>query len=397
MLKEKVAKQLSECICFAEEDAKNIGLPYPYSVPTPGNTFRALYYWDTYFTNLGLICSKDVQQAKNNVDDMLYMVERFGFVPNGSKKVYLSRSQPPFLSMMVYDVFEVTQDVEWLRMAYDGLEKEYEFWMENRCAPNRLAHYGYTPTDPTDVKLGEKWNARTHSSATVGLDLAGNYIAQAESGWDFTPRFGVRGQYICAPDLNSVLWKLEDNMAFFSRVLNNGKAEIWESRADSRTKKMTEILWRDGAFADVDYVTGNAGKCFSVASYYPMFVGMASKEQASALYKRLPELEGEYGIYTSAPCNTEGVFQWAAPNAWPCLQWVMYKALKNYGYDESAERIAKKYIDTVERVEAKTGQLWEKYNADTGDCDAACEYETPPMLGWTAGVYLKFVEEFENK
>ena len=396
MLKEKIAKQLSECVCFAEEDNVNIGLPYPYSVPTSGEIFRALYYWDTYFTNLGLICSHNVQQAKQNVDDMLYMVDRFGLVPNGSKKKYLSRSQPPFLSMMVYDVFEATNDTEWLAGAYDGLSKEYDFWIKNRTAPNGLAHYGYTPTDPAMEALGEKWNERTRSASSAPLlQLAGNFLAQAESGWDFTPRFGTRAQYFCPPDLNSILWKMEENMARFAHALNNGESEMWKTRANKRAELMTDILWKDGFFADVDYVTGEMGKCLSVAAYYPMFVGMATKEQAKALKDRLPELEREHGIYTCAPCKSEGTFQWDAPNVWPCLQWIVFKALKNYGYDADAKRVAKKYVSMVENVEAKTGQLWEKYNADTGSCDAASEYQTPPMLGWTAGVYLKFRDEIE--
>ena len=399
MLKDRIAKQLSECVCFAEEDDKNIGLPYPYSVPTPGNTFRALFYWDTYFTNLGLLCSGNVQQAKQNVDDMLYLVERYGFMPNGSQKWYLSRSQPPFLSMMVYDVFENIRDMEWLQSAYDGLKKEYQFWMENRTAPNGLAHYGYTPTDPTMENWGEKWNARTNSKAPVtGFELTGNYLAQAESGWDFTPRFGVRGQYICCPDLNALLWQLESNMAFFAEVLDNGEASEWSRRKHERADKMNSILWQEdaGCFADVDYVTGEVGTVFSIAAYYPMFVGMATEEQAKRTMERIAELEHPFGVCPCGEHTMPGTFQWAAPNVWPCLQWVMYKAMRNYGFHGDAERIAQKYINVIEENEEKTGQLWEKYNADTGGCDAACEYKTPPMLGWTAGVYLKLLQDMKK-
>ena len=56
---------------------------------------------------------------------------------------------------------------------------------------------------------------------------------------------------------------------------------------------------------------------------------------------------------------------------------------------DEAKRLAKQYVDLVERVEAQTGQLWEKYNADTGSTDVAAEYKMPPMMGWTAGIYLK--------
>ena len=102
-------------------------------------------------------------------------------------------------------------------------------------------------------------------------------------------------------------------------------------------------------------------------------------------------IEHTHGICPCAPHHAEGRFQWDAPNVWPCLQWIVYKALKNYGYNEDAERIAQKYVRLVESVEEQTGQLWEKYNADSGNCDVTNEYTMPPMLGWTAGVYLKFL------
>ena len=94
-----------------------------------------------------------------------------------------------------------------------------------------------------------------------------------------------------------------------------------------------------------------------------------------------------YGIHFQLQ---SGNYQWDSPNLWPCLQWIAYKALKNYGYNGDALRIAQKYVSVVEINEAKTGQLWEKYNADSGFCDVINEYPMPPMLGWSAGVYLKF-------
>ncbi|MBQ8849036.1 MAG: alpha,alpha-trehalase [Clostridia bacterium] len=399
MLKDKISKQLSECVCVEYNDTDTIiGLPYPYSVPTPGNTFRALYYWDTYFTNLGLICTGNIKQAKYNVNDMLYMADRFGFVPNGSRMKYLTRSQPPFLSIMVRDIYEVEKNNEWLEYAYRCLAKEYDFWNKKRTFDDGLSHYGYTPTDGSFEYLYDRWVGRTGVTADVTkLEMAGNYIAQAESGWDFTPRFGIRGQYICCPDLNSLLWQLEKNMAYFSEALENNEAHEWESLSEKRRQKINEVLWDDdrGCFADVDRTDQKAGDIFSVASYYPMFVGLATKEQARVLRDRLSELEHEYGVCPCSLHSEAGRFQWDSPNVWPCLQWIIYKALKNYGYDTDANRIALKYTQLVDRVEKETGQLWEKYNADTGDCDAACEYQTPPMLGWTAGVYLKLMDELK--
>ena len=106
-----------------------IGLPYPYTVPGVGDTFPEMYYWDTFFTNEGLVLDGRLEQAKNNTDDMLYLVGRFGMMPNGNRTWYLDRSQPPYLSMMVSRVYEYTEDREWLAHAYDVLKKEYGFWM----------------------------------------------------------------------------------------------------------------------------------------------------------------------------------------------------------------------------------------------------------------------------
>lgn len=91
-----------------------IGLPRPYTVPSVSQTFQELYYWDTYFTNEGLVRDGRLDLAKNNTEDMLYLVDRYGYMPNGSRTWYLNRSQPPFLCMMVDRVFEQTGDTDWL-------------------------------------------------------------------------------------------------------------------------------------------------------------------------------------------------------------------------------------------------------------------------------------------
>ena len=83
---------------FTEDNDTLIGLPYPYTVPCIEGKFQEMYYWDVYFTNVGLIKSGRLSQAKNNVDNMCYLINKFGFVPNGNRTYYLSRSQPPFLS-----------------------------------------------------------------------------------------------------------------------------------------------------------------------------------------------------------------------------------------------------------------------------------------------------------
>ena len=87
-----------------------------------------MYYWDTYFTNAGLIASGNVEQAKNNADNVRFLINKYGFMPNGNRTFYLGNTQPPFLSLMVYDIYETKKDKEWLKTAYDFLIIEYRFW-----------------------------------------------------------------------------------------------------------------------------------------------------------------------------------------------------------------------------------------------------------------------------
>ena len=116
-----------------EDTGTLIGLPFPYTVPCPeGKEMQNNFYWDTYFMNVGLIRQGFIGQAKNNTDNLLSEVEKYGYVPNGNRTFFLNRTHPPLLCLMIRDVFDATQDREWLKKAFTVWEKEYDFWMKNR-------------------------------------------------------------------------------------------------------------------------------------------------------------------------------------------------------------------------------------------------------------------------
>ena len=141
-LSEYIKNHWDETIRVEREGNENlIGLPYPYFVSAIKGMFQEMYYWDVYFTNVGLIKSGRLAQAKNNVDNMCYLINKFGFMPNGNRTYYLSRSQPPFLSQMVRCIYEQTKDAKWLDECYKALEKEYEFWESERQTPCGLNRY----------------------------------------------------------------------------------------------------------------------------------------------------------------------------------------------------------------------------------------------------------------
>ena len=266
-------------------DGTLIGMPYPYTVPAVGH-FDEMYYWDTYFTNKGLEIEGRYEQARNNTDNMLFLIGKFGYMPNGNRTYYLNRSQPPFLSLMVRDVYEHYNDKEWLKNAYKGLKAEYRFWTSRRGSPVGLSHYDYESSiyDHTGMANGFVHRAGFRPEGIAEYRLGRHFASTAESGWDITPRFGYEGYNCAAVDLNSLLYMLEKNLEFFAEELGNGESEEWGRYAEERKFCMNRyMLNEDGLFVDYNFASTTQSKIFSVASIYPLFAGLATKEQAEAV------------------------------------------------------------------------------------------------------------------
>lgn len=377
------------CIRENKEDNDTLlGLPYPYIVPSPAGKFQEMYYWDTFFTCKGLLLSGRQELVKNCCDNMAYMVEKYGFVPNGSRTYYLTRSQPPYLSMMIRDVYDFYEDKEWLAAILPSLKKEYDFWMTRRITPVGLNRHGAEmdkvakPTNYNTSRIG------VDTSDRDVLDVAECILCDCESGWDFNPRMDLHQIEFVYIDLNCNLHVYEKNFAYFSKVLGLGEEDMWEQKAAARVELMNKYLWTDEGYRDYNHVKNEHSKVLSVASFYPLWAGIASKEQAAKMLELLPRLEYDFGIATCEKNDVPGRYQWSYPNGWAPLHYIMIRALDNYGFKEDAIRVAQKYVDTVERNYKATGTLWEKYNVVTGDLTVTNEYEMPVMLGWSAGVYL---------
>ncbi len=380
-----------------EDEGTLIGLPYSYTVPAVG-FFDEMFYWDTYFTNLGLIICGRFQQAKNNVNNMMYLVKRYGFMPNGNRTYFLSRSQPPFLSLMVRDIYDREHDVSWLGDAYQALIIEYDFWNTQRNSAIGLNHYDdNTPPDKAAELANEFCGRLGFRPNCSDEQLARHYFATAESGWDLNPRWELEAYNYASIDLNSLLYLHERNMEFFSHELHLPDEKIWKLRAHNRKKKITEFMETDdGLLLDYNFVRHKKSDVFSAASMYPLFVGMASQRQAQAVVDNLYRLEAEHGVLCCEQINTPGSFQWGYPNGWACIQYVAIVGLERYGYHREAERIARKYLDLVDNVFRETHNLWEKYNVVEGNIRVTNEYGLPSMMGWSAGVYLAALQFLEG-
>lgn len=373
-----------------KDDDTRIGLPHPYIVPCAESCFNELYYWDTYFTNKALFALGNMEQAKNNLKNILYLVERYGYMPNGSRTFFLKRSQPPYAVLMADDIYRATGDLGFLKSAFVALKKEYEFWMTKRISENGLNHY--------DCEEDQKACAAFYQDCVVGrisVDVSRNaeeagrhYFAEAESGWDFNPRFNGYCADHNPVDLNSNLYLYEKLFSEYEVLLGEGDGKAWEERVRVRAEKMNELLWDGvaGVYKDYNCKTNKRSETISAASFQPYFAGVAGKLQRDGVLKLLDSLEGEWGIYATE--QTDKKYQWAYPNVWAPCQYIAAEGLSRYGYEKEAARIAQKYTALIEKNFAAYGKLFEKYNGVTGDIDAVSEYGTPEMLGWTAGVYL---------
>ena len=375
-----------------------LGLPYPYTVPSV-EAFNEIYYWDTYFTNVGLLNSGRAMLAKQNTDNILYLVDKYGFMPNGSRTYYLTRSQPPFLFAMVRDICDYYDDNVWLNGAYFALCKEYKFWMNERIAPNGLNRYSPNPDPDTFSELAEGFKSRTKTNPdTPEEELARHCLGTCESGWDMTPRWDFEAHNFNAADLNFLLFAMEKNMAYFAEKLGYSEdVAVWNTRAEKRLELMNKfMLDKNNLFLDYNFKTNRLSRIFSAASYYPLYAKAATPEQAAAAAENLRRLEAEFGILTCEKNDSGVLYQWDYPNGWACLQYIVMVGLNNYGYTDDAKRIAQKYVTLAEKVFDETGALWEKYNVVDGSINVSNEYKMPTMLGWSAGVYIaaqKFLKQ----
>ena len=379
---DKTVRTITREEAEASHDGK-LYLPYPYTVPCEENMFQSMFYWDTYFACRGLLLSGKEELVANNLRNFIYMIDTYGFIPNGSLKVFLNRSQPPFFGMMLKSYYDATKDEILFADGLRALKRELEFWHTRRRSANGLNHYSCDDTEKVYVGGVRMYEERTGVVRQGDEPYLGkNVFAEAESGWDFCGRFGGRCLEHNAVDLNSLLYFDE---LLLAEYLDGDEAAEYAARACARKEKMNTLMrGEDGIFYDYSYVTGKRSGVKSCASFFPFFVEM--ENEGRGIDELLSSLELDFGLQAAE--SVEGNFQWGENNGWACLQLVACEALEARGRFDDARRIAKKYVSLVEKCFDATGHLWEKYNVRDGSSNAVGEYGTPTMIGWSAGVYL---------
>ena len=394
-----------------------IALPNDYVVP--GGRFREVYYWDSYFTMLGLLVDGQEDYAARMVDNFAYLIDAVGFVPNGNRSYYLSRSQPPFFAPMVALLAERRGD----RVLLDylpQLEREYAFWMrgaegltargQRELRAARIAgdfvvnrYYDEDPRPRPEGYAEDSTLAARHPEREPA-DLYRDLRAAAESGWDFSSRWlvdpddlgTIRTTAIAPVDLNALLYALEDLLARAYDLAGDTEAQQRYARASyERRRALLAKFWdpRQRWFMDYDLEAGKPTAEATLAGLFPLYFGIATEEQAAAVAERLEaDFLRDGGLVTTL--RTAGQ-QWDAPNGWAPLHWVAIKGLRDYGHDELAREVARRWLAAGRRVYRETGKIVEKYNVvDTTLLAGGGEYENQDGFGWSNGVFARIIEDY---
>jgi alpha,alpha-trehalase len=391
-----------------------IQLPSAYVVP--GGRFQEIYYWDSYFTMLGLKTDGQQPLIEAMLDDFTSLIERYGHIPNGTRTYYLSRSQPPFYALMLDLSNDHDPAVAKRRLA--ALRAEYAYWMAGSACLDASGACQHVVRMPDGSLLNRYWDARdTPRDESYGADIATDeeaaprpagevnrdLRASAESGWDHGSRFLRDGKTlatidttdIVAVDLNSLLWAMEKAIARRCEAAGDSAcASDFTARAEHRKTAIAKYLWvaKEGRFADWDRTTAKPTSVLSTATLYPLFVGLATSEQAQAVAKTTEtRLLAPGGVRTTL--NRTGQ-QWDAPNGWAPLQWIAAAGLDRYGAKELARTISERWVATVNAVYRRTGKVVEKYDIENPGVGGGGEYAVQDGFGWTNGVVAAMMDRY---
>ncbi|MGH7464822.1 MAG: alpha,alpha-trehalase TreF, partial [Longimicrobiales bacterium] len=393
-----------------------IPLPHPYVVP--GGRFREVYYWDSYFTMLGLIESGRTDLVRSMLDNFAHLVETIGHIPNGNRTYYLSRSQPPYFAAMV-GLYAAATDTASALPYLATLEAEHAFWMEgaDRIAPGDahrrvvrlhdgsvLNRYWDDRPEPRPESYREDYELGQRMPAAEREAFYRNVRAAAESGWDFSSRWmrdpsdlrTLETVDIVPVDLNSLLYHAERVIAALRAFrAEPGDADVARRFLDAAAERRRALLAAafdvdEGFFFDVRWRTGERVKDRpTMAAAAPLYFGLATTDQGRAVAARLErEFLRPGGFVTTLIPSGQ---QWDAPNGWPPLQWLGAEGVRRYGRGDVADLAAARWLALNRRTYVATGRMMEKYDVTDLDRPAAGgEYPTQDGFGWSNGVALRF-------
>jgi alpha,alpha-trehalase len=421
----------------------------------PGGRFNEMYGWDSYFIIRGLLRAGRVELARGMVDNFFFEVEHYGAMLNANRTYYLTRSQPPFLSSMFVDVYEALQksghaDPAWLAKAYADIQKDYEMWnsdphlagdtglsryydfgegppaealQDEAGFYRKVASYFFFHPERADhyivedrAKISEPVAGAAYAlqvcdasatTARAGCEKQQNFYLSAdyykgdrsmrESGFDVSFRFGPFGaatHHYAPVCLNSLLYKTEKDLEQVSRWLGRtADADKWSGRAEKRKKLIVRYLWdeKSGLFFDYDLQTRQRSSYRYATTFYPLWAGLATPEQAKAVVKNLAAFENPGGLAMS---TEDSGAQWDLPYGWGNIEMLAVEGLRRNGFNVDADRISYEFLSMVAENFRRDGNIREKYNvvARSSEAHAELGYSMNVVgFGWTNAAFLELL------
>jgi alpha,alpha-trehalase len=415
-----------------------------------------MYGWDSYFIVVGLLRDGRTELARGMVENFFFEIENYGALLNANRTYYLTRSQPPFLSSMVLAVYEAEKragqaDIGWLARGYPYLEKDYSMWTrephlagstglaryydfgdgpppeglqdEGGFYRKVISHFMVHPEEADHYLVEqEKGNAPSSPGSSYAITvcdvpttiarpecesqrvvrLSADYYkgdrSMRESGFDISFRFGAYGaatHHYAPVCLNSLLYKTEKDLEQISKLLGKGsEAKLWRARAEARKQNIEKYLWdgERGFFFDYDFIDGKRSSYRYLTTYYPLWAGLATPEQAKAVMKNLSGFEQVAGLAMS-PENSGA--QWDYPYGWAPVQMLAIQGIRRYGFNDDADRLSSKFLSTVLVNFARDGTIREKYNVATAspESQVSVGYQANVIgFGWTNAAFLELLQ-----
>jgi alpha,alpha-trehalase len=401
-------------------DARSSLIPLPNPYVVPGGRFREVYYWDSYFTMLGLVQSGRTDLVKDMLDNFAHLINTVGHIPNGNRTYYLTRSQPPYFAAMV-GLYARATDNDHALPYLDAIEKEYAFWMDgagrlavghayrrvvrlsDSVVLNRYWDDSHEPRPESyrpDVEIGQTLPESLRAS------FYRNARATAESGLDFSSRWmrnpkdlrTLETTDLIPVDLNALLYNAERAIAGL-RALRRGPgdrevAHRFNLKADARRRAIRAMYdSTQGFFFDRRWRTGElVTDRPTLAAAAPLYFGIATDAQGKRVAARLERDFLKPGGFVTTTFTTGQ--QWDAPNGWPPLEWLTIEGVRRYGRADLADKAASRWLTLIQRTYAETGRMMEKYDVvNTNRKAGGGEYPTQDGFGWTNGVALALCAE----
>jgi len=392
-------------------------LPAKHPLVVPGGRFRESYYWDSYWIVQGLLASGMVDTARGVTQNLLDWVDSYGFVPNGGRIYYLTRSQPPVLSEMVRVLHEMDPQMDWLESATATLDKEYEFWMtegEHGHAVTVKNHKlnRYVTATETPRPESYKEDVSTAQNTSDPETTYSNLRAAAESGWDFSSRWledqknlaTIMTSQIIPVDLNAILHRMEKNLMNFHRELGHSSdSDKYSERADKRQAAMDDVLWSEDDSMWRDYNTNDESMSpvIAASNFYPLWSSSwntTNMTKTNLIVESLLNsgLIQEHAILTTTRKTEQ---QWDSPNAWPPIQDIIVEGLLQVNTTNAtdlANSLIQRWVRTGLDIWTEHQVMVEKYDGFTGEYGNGGEYDVQLGFGWSNGVILKFLTMHED-